>query len=422
MENDSRAGSGAGRWKVRLIVQKYGGSSVATTERLRYVASRVVAGRREGARMVVVVSAPGDMTDDLIARAREITDRPPARELDMLMAVGEQVSIALLSMAVGELGEQAISLTGAQVRILTDGVHTKARIVDVDRRRIDAELARDRIVIVAGFQGITPDLEVTTLGRGGSDVTAVALASALGAEACEIYTDVKGVYTADPRIVPGAVKLSRLSYDEMLEMASGGAVVLQTRSVEYAKSYGVRLHVRSTWDQEPGTVVEEVPEVERVRLVTGVAHDRNVARITIRDLPDDPRAVHRLFSALAERHVNVDVIVHAAGHSERSDISFTVTKADAAAALELAAAVGRQIGCGEVVAGDDVAKISVVGAGMISNPGVAATVFGVLAGEGIAIQMISTSEIKISCVIAASDVERAVRAVHKAFDLEAPSG
>lgn len=370
--------------------------------------------------MVVVVSAPGDMTDDLIARAREITKRPPARELDMLMAVGEQVSIALLSMAVGELGEQAISLTGAQVRILTDGVHTKARIVDIDRRRIDAEIARGRIVIVAGFQGITPDLEITTLGRGGSDVTAVALASALGAEACEIYTDVKGVYTADPRVVPGAVKLPRLSYDEMLEMASGGAVVLQTRSVEYAKSYRVRLHVRSTWDEESGTIVEEVPEVERVRLVTGVAHDTNVARITIRDLPDTPGVAHRIFSALAERHINVDMIVQAAGRGGKADISFTVTKDDAAAAEELARAVGRQVGCSEVSAAEDVAKVSVVGAGMISNPGVAAAMFGVLAAEGISIQMISTSEIKISCVIPAAGVERAVRSVHKAFDLEEP--
>ncbi len=402
-----------------LIVQKYGGSSVATTERLRLVASRVAATRRGGSHVVVVVSAPGRMTDDLIARAREISPRPPARELDMLMAVGEQISIALLSMAVQELGEQAISLTGAQVRIVTDSVHTKARILDVDRRRIDAELAAGRIVVVAGFQGVTPDEEITTLGRGGSDVTAVALASALGADQCEIYTDVPGVFTADPRIEPNARQLARLSYDEMLEMASTGAVVLQARSVEYAKAYGVRLHVRSTWSDAPGTIVEEASDVERVRTVTGVTHDVDVARITVADVPDVPGAAWRLFSALADRHVNVDMIVRAASREGRADISFTVTGADAPVAEETARAVALEIGCGKVEAVGGVAKVSVVGAGMASNPGVAAKVFGALAAEGINVQMISTSEIKISCVVFAEEIERAVRALHSAFDLEA---
>lgn len=402
-----------------LIVQKYGGSSVATAERLRHVAARVAASRRAGADMVVVVSAPGDMTDDLIGRAREITPDPPARELDMLMAVGEQVSIALLSMALQAMGEEAISLTGSQVRILTDSVHTKARVLEVDRRRIDQELARGRIVVVAGFQGVTPDHEITTLGRGGSDLSAVALASALGAEACEIYTDVPGVFTADPRVVPEARQLERLSYDEMLELASSGAVVLQTRSVEYAKSYGVRLHVRSTWSDAPGTIVEEVTEVERTRLVTGVAHDTNVARITIRDVPDVPGIAHRIFSALADRHINVDMIVQTASRDGRADISFTVTKADASGAEEAVREVAREIGGGEVAAGEGVAKVSVVGAGMASNPGVAAAMFGALAAAGINIHMISTSEIKISCVIAAEDVQKAVRAVHRAFNLDA---
>lgn len=401
-----------------LIVQKYGGSSVATTEKLRHVASRVAACRRAGSRMAVVVSAPGDMTDDLIARAREISPAPPVRELDMLMAVGEQVSIALLSMALHELGEEAISLTGGQVRILTDGVHTKARILEVDRRRLDAELARGRIVVVAGFQGVTPDHEITTLGRGGSDVTAVALASALGADSCEIYTDVPGIFTADPRIVPEARCLPRLSYDEMLEMASSGAVVLQTRSVEYAKAYGVRLHVRSTWSDAPGTVVEEDPEVERIRLVTGVTHDLNVAKITITNVPDVPGIAHRIFSSLAERHINVDMIVQTASRGGRADISFTVTRADAAQAEEATRQVGREIGGGEVTAGEGVAKVSIVGAGMASNPGVAATMFGALAAEGINIQMISTSEIKVSCIIPAEDAARAVRAVHRAFNLD----
>lgn len=403
---------------MALIVQKYGGSSVATTEKLRHVAQRVAATRRTGASMVVVVSAPGDMTDELITRAREIAPQPPARELDMLMAVGEQVSIALLSMALQVIGEPAISLTGSQVRILTDGVHTKARILEVDRRRIDEELARGRIVVVAGFQGVTPDHEITTLGRGGSDLSAVALASALGADSCEIYTDVSGVFTADPRIVPEARLLSRLSYEEMLELASGGAVVLQTRSVEYAKAYGVRLHVRSTWTDAPGTIVEEGTEVERTRLVTGVAHDTNVAKITIRDLPDIPGVAHRIFSALADRHINVDMIVQTASRGGRADISFTVTKPDAAAAEEAVRTVGREIGGGEVAAGEGVAKISVIGAGMASNPGVAAAMFGALAAAGVNIQMISTSEIKISCVVPVEDIQTAVRAVHRAFNLD----
>jgi aspartate kinase len=321
-------------------------------------------------------------------------------------------------MAVQALGEHAISLTGSQVRILTDGVHTKARIMDVDRRRIDAELAQGRIVVVAGFQGVTPDFEITTLGRGGSDLSAVALASALGAESCEIYTDVTGVFTADPRIVPEARQLAGLSYDEMLEMASTGAVVLQTRSVEYAKSNRVRLHVRSTWSEAPGTVIEEVPEVERTRFVTGVTHDTDVARITITDVPDVPGIAHRIFSALAARHINVDMIVQTASRGGTADISFTVTKAEAAAAEETTRAVGREIGSGEVVAAQGVAKVSIVGAGMASNPGVAAAMFGALAAAGINIQMISTSEIKVSCVVAIDDAPQAVRVVHRAFNLD----
>ena len=403
---------------MELIVQKYGGSSVATTERMRHVAARVAAARRNGANVVVVVSAPGDTTDDLITRAHEITARPPARELDMLMAVGEQISIALLSMAIHELGQEAISLTGGQVRILTDGIHTKARILEVDRRRVDAELGRGRIVVVAGFQGVTPDHEITTLGRGGSDVTAVAVAAALGASSCEIYTDVPGVFTADPRIVPEAQQLQRLSYDEMLEMASSGAVVLQTRSVEYAKFHGVRLHVRSTWSEASGTIVEEAPEMEHVRLVTGVTHDLNVARMTIRDVPDVPGIAHRIFSALAARHINVDMIVQTASRGDRADISFTVSKAEAQVAEETTRQVGREIG-GDITAAQGVAKVSIIGAGMASNPGVAATMFGALAAEGVNIQMISTSEIKVSCIIPAEDTERAVRAVHRAFNLNA---
>jgi aspartate kinase len=307
------------------------------------------------------------MTDDLIARAREISARPPAREMDMLMAVGEQISIALLSMAIHELGQGAISLTGSQVRILTDGVHTKARVLEVDRRRIDEELGRNRVVVVAGFQGVTPDHEITTLGRGGSDVTAVALASALGADSCEIYTDVPGVFTADPRIEPDARKLDRLSYDEMLEMASSGAVVLQTRSVEYAKAYGVRAARAVDVERRTRHGGRGGPCDGTRSLGHGVAHDLNVGRITIRNIPDIPASPIG-FSRRWPAGINVDMIVQTASRDGRADISFTVTKADAQAAEEVTRLWPARSGGGDVAAAEDVAKISVVGAGMASNP------------------------------------------------------
>ncbi len=400
-----------------LIVQKYGGSSVATTERMVHVARRVARTRRAGHQVVVVVSAPGDTTDELLARARQITERPAPRELDLLLAVGEQISIALLAMALNEEGERATALTGWQVRILTEPVHTKARILDVERGRLLDELARGRIPVVAGFQGVTASGEITTLGRGGSDTTAVALAAALGADVCEIYTDVPGVFTADPRVVPTARKLQYLTYDELLEMASSGAVVVQTRAAEYAKLHRVRLHVRSTFEETEGTIIGEEP-MEPVRSVNAVTHDLDVCKVTVQDLPDVPGVAHRLFGVLAEAHVNVDMIVQTASRGGRADISFTTSLADARVAVEGATRVARELGAGRVESQEGVAKVSVVGAGMVSNPGVAATMFGALAAEQINIQMISTSEIKISCVIDAQSVPRAVRALHRAFNLE----
>lgn len=402
---------------MSLIVQKFGGTSVATPERMCHVARRVARTRRAGHQVVVVVSAPGDTTDELLRRASQITERPSPRELDMLLAVGEQISVALLAMALHEEGERATSLTGWQVRILTEPVHTKARILDVERGRLLDELARGRIPVVAGFQGVTPSGELTTLGRGGSDTTAVAVAAALGADMCEIYTDVPGVFTADPRLVPTARKLPYLTYDELLEMASSGAVVVQTRAAEYAKLHRVRLHVRSTFEEGEGTFIGE-ETMEPVRSVNAVTHDLDVCKITVQDLPDVPGVAHRLFGVLAEAHVNVDMIVQTASRGGRADISFTVSRQDARAAAEGAERVARELGASKVESEEGVAKVSVVGAGMVSNPGVAATMFGALAAEQINIQMISTSEIKISCVIDSASVPRAVRALHRAFNLE----
>jgi len=402
---------------VSLIVQKFGGSSVAGPDRIRHVAKRVVATHAEGHQVVVVVSAPGDMTDDLIAMARKITPEPPAREMDMLLATGEQVSIALLAMAIHAEGRHAISLTGAQARIRTERVHSRARILDVDRRRIDQELGGGRIVIVAGFQGITDEDEITTLGRGGSDTTAVALASALDAALCQIYTDVEGVFTADPRVVPQARKIPEISYDEMLEMASSGALVLQSRAAELAKQYRVPLEVRSSFVDREGTMITD-HSMERRRVVTGVTHDRHVAKITATGVGDRPGAAHAIFEAVAARHVNVNMIIQSVPRRERADISFTVAASDMTAAVEAVRSVARDVAAEEVLADAEVAMVSAVGAGMVSNPGVAARMFGALAREGINIELIATSEIKVSCVIRAVDVERAVRALHAEFALD----
>ena len=402
---------------MSLVVQKFGGSSVATPDKIKHVAGRVAATREAGHNVVVVVSAPGDTTDDLIGLARQITDRPADREMDMLLATGEQVSIALLAMALHTRGQKAVSLTGAQALIRTEPVHLRARIDDIDRRRVDRELAAGRIVIVAGFQGITGDGEITTLGRGGSDTTAVALASVLGAEICRIYTDVEGVFTADPRVVPGARKLAEISYDEMLEMASSGALVLQTRAAELAKQYRVPLEVLSTFVDRRGTVVTD-RAMERRRLVTAVTHDRNVAKIAATGLQDRPGIAHTLFRAIADRHVNVNLIIQSVPRAQGADISFTVARSDMAVAIEAARSVAGAIGAREIISDQDVAMVSIVGAGMITNPGVAATMFGALARHGINIELIATSEIKISCVVRADDVEKAVRVLHAEFRMD----
>ncbi|OPX80849.1 MAG: Aspartokinase [Pelotomaculum sp. PtaB.Bin013] len=400
-----------------LVVQKYGGSSVADAERIRRVARRVNDVRAEGHSVVVVVSAMGDTTDDLINLVESITDSPPEREMDVILSTGEQVSIALLAMAVKELGAPVISLTGAQAGIMTDNAHTKARILDVNTARLQKEIDGGNIVIVAGFQGINEKNDITTLGRGGSDTTAVALAAALKADLCEIYTDVDGVYTTDPRIVTEARKLDVVSYDEMLELANLGAVVLHPRSVELAMQYGIPLHVRSSFNLNSGTIVREVDSMERSLVVTGVAYDLNVAKIGLYDVFDKPGIAYKLFKSLADEKINVDMIIQSATRDERNDISFTCSQSDLKKALSVVEGLLPEIGASGVTSKDSVAKVSIVGAGMVSNPGVAAMMFEALAKEGINLEMISTSEIKTSCVIEAEVAKKAVQTLHNKFNL-----
>ncbi len=402
---------------MSIIVQKYGGSSVKDAERIKAVARRVVAAREEGAQVVVVVSAMGDTTDELIAKAQQITSRPPRREMDMLLSTGEQISIALLAMAIDALGYPVVSLTGAQVGIVTDSVHTKARIQRVGTQRVRKELADGRIVIVAGFQGINAENDITTLGRGGSDTTAVALAAALQADVCEIYTDVDGVYTADPRVVREARKLLDVSYGEMLEMASLGAVVLQPRSVEYAAMHGVRIHVRNSYNSNEGTYVQEERTMEKDMLVIGVAHDTNVAKIAITGVPDRPGVAYRMFSRMAADGINVDMIVQTNKVDGRADMTFSTSRDDAERAREIAEQIKVELGADAVRVDDTLAKVSIVGAGMVTNPGVAARMFEALAEQGINIHIISTSEIKVSCLIDEGRIKDAVQAIHAKFGL-----
>jgi aspartate kinase len=404
-----------------LVVMKFGGTSVADAERIKRAARRIVDKREAGHRVVAVLSARGKTTDELIGMAQEVSDAPDARELDMLLSTGERISCALCAMAIHDLGHRAISLTGSQAGIVTDESHTKARILDVRADRISAALEADSIVLVAGFQGISTAQDVTTLGRGGSDTTAVAVAAALNARECEIYTDVAGVFSADPRIVPEARKLPVVSFEEMLEMAASGAGVLQLRSVEYARNHGVRIHCRSSFDDAPGTVVVGEADTMEQPLITAVTHSSAEARVTLLGVPDEPGVAARIFGALAEANVNVDMIVQNEPTSRggRAEISFTVPREDlrgARAALEpLAGGVFTDLSAHE-----EMGKVSIVGAGMRSHPGVAAKVFGVLAGERINIEMISTSPIKISCVIDRGSVERAVQVLHSAFELAGP--
>ena len=401
-----------------LIVQKYGGTSVGNPERIKNVASRVAKYRGQGDQVVVVVSAMSGVTDNLIKLAKEIMPLPSEREMDMLLATGEQTTIALTAIAIHALGIPAVSLTGAQAGILTDGVHTKAKIKNITPQQVHALLDAGNVVIVAGFQGQTPDGQITTLGRGGSDLTAVALASALKADLCQIYTDVDGVYTADPRIVPNARKLKEISYDEMLELASLGAKVMQSRSVEFAKKFGVVFEVRSSLNDNPGTIVkEETPSMEDV-VIRGVSLDKNQAKVTLVAVPDLPGVAARIFKALADATINVDMIVQNVSHGSgapATDLSFTVDKPDLLKARKVIEELKAEIGYRDAIADENIGKLSIVGVGMRSHSGVAAKMFETLAREGVNIDMISTSEIKISVVIDLAKGEHAMKTLHAAF-------
>ncbi|GLI53088.1 aspartate kinase [Thermodesulfovibrio yellowstonii] len=401
-----------------LIVQKYGGTSVANIERIKAVAERVSKTAKEGNKVVVVVSAMAGETDKLIGLAHQVCSDPPEREMDLLLSSGERVTAALTAMALYGLGHKAIALTGRQMGIITDAVHTKARIEKIIATRAVKALEEGYIVVVAGFQGITEDEDVTTLGRGGSDLTAVAIAAALNADLCEIYTDVDGVFTADPNIAPNARKLEKISYEEMLELASLGAKVLQTRSVEFAMKYNVPVVVRSSFNWNPGTLVtKEDKDMEKV-VVSGIAHDKNQAKITILKVPDRPGIAAKLFKAVADANIVVDMIVqNISSDGKATDISFTVPKTDAKKALELTEKISKELGTEGVLLNEDIAKISIVGVGMRTHSGVAAQMFEALANHGINIMAISTSEIKISCLINAKYTELAIRVLHDTFKL-----
>ena len=402
---------------MNILVQKYGGSSVADVPRLKAVARRIIGAKEAGYQVVAVVSAQGDTTDELLKKAREISQSPPKRELDMLLSTGEQISIALLAMAIAEEGHGVISLTGAQGGICTDSLYTRAKILRVDPARVSKELSDGRIVIIAGFQGINDMGDITTLGRGGSDTTAVALAAALNATACEIYTDVRGVYTADPRLVPTARKLEEISHGEMLELASLGAAILQPRAVELAAAWGVTIHVRSSFSDALGTLVKGDDLMEKKRVVSGVTRDMNVVKVMLVDVPDRPGVAHEIFSTLAADGINVDMIVQTTKQGPVTDLLFTICQDDYALTRELIGQLSKELDISDVLYNDRLAKVSIVGAGMMSNPGVAAAMFGTLAENGINIEVISTSEIKVSCLIAAEKVETAVQAIHDRFRL-----
>jgi aspartate kinase len=401
------------------VVMKFGGTSVADAKRIKHAARRIVGQREAGKRVVAVLSARGKTTDELIAMAEEVSPDPDRREMDMLLSTGERISCALCAMAINDLGHRAISLTGSQAGIVTDTSHTKARIVDVRANRIKEALNEDLIVLVAGFQGVSTSRDVTTLGRGGSDTTAVAVAAAIKADVCEIYTDVAGVFSADPRIVPDARKLTQVSFEEMLEMAASGAKVLQLRSVEYARTHGVRIHCRSSFDPGPGTFVLGEDETMEHPLITAVTHSTDEARITLVGVPDRPGAAASIFTALAEANCNVDTIIQNEPLTEgrAAEVSFTIGTEDLRAAEQALASVQIDLGLTRVETDREIGKVSIVGAGMRSHPGVAAKVFQTLATEGINIEMISTSPIKISCVIRSVHVPQAVRALHSAFEL-----
>jgi aspartate kinase len=405
---------------MATIVQKYGGSSVGDAERIKRVAERVVASAATGDRVCVVVSAMGDATDDLFELAAEVSSDPHERELDMLLTAGERVSMALVSMAIIDLGREAVSFTGAQAGIITDATHGRARIIEVNASRVAQALDSGTIAIVAGFQGVSTTDDVTTLGRGGSDMTAVALAAALGADVCEIYTDVDGVFTADPRLVPDARKLAAVSYEEMLELATSGARVLMSRCVETARNHGIPIHVRSSIGAREGTWVTAEGERMEQAIIAGIAHDTSEAKVTVTGVPDRPGIAARVFRPLADAGVNIDMIVQNVSAAGHTDISFTLPKEDLRRAQTALEQVRLDVGALDVVTDDDIARVSLVGAGMKTHPGVAADMFDALADAGINIEIISTSPIRISCVVRADDIERAVKVVHERFGLADP--
>ncbi|HEY1359059.1 MAG TPA: aspartate kinase [Thermoleophilaceae bacterium] len=403
------------------VVMKFGGTSVGDAERVKAAARRIVQRKEGGNNVVAVLSARGKTTDELVAMAYEVSERPDPREMDMLLSTGERISCALAAMVINDLGHEAISLTGSQAGIVTDTSHTKAKIVEVKADRIRRGLDEGKIVLVAGFQGVSTAADVTTLGRGGSDTTAVALAAALGADVCEIFTDVAGVFSADPRIVPSARKLVQVSFEEMLEMAASGAGVLQLRSVEYARNYGIPIHCRSSFDDGPGTFVLDEDQTMERPLVTAVTHSTSEARVTLTGLPDRPGIAAAVLGALAAANVNVDMIIQNEPQTEghKADMSFTVPRDDLAAAREALEPLAKELGFGAIQTDELMGKVSVVGAGMKSHPGVAASTFKALGDAGVNIEMISTSPIKISCVVREEDVTTAVRELHQAFELGA---
>lgn len=403
---------------MALIVQKYGGSSVADAEKIASVAQRIVETREKGNEVVVVVSAMGDTTDELIGLARQLSPQPQERELDVLLSTGEIVASTLVAMALGSLGYKAVSLSGAQAGIETDASHSRARILRIQPKRIVEELDRGSIVIVAGFQGMTQDMDITTLGRGGSDTTAVALAASLRAKRCEIYTDVEGIFTADPRLVPEARALEEIGYEEMLELATLGAKVMHPRAVELGELYDMPVVVASSFGVKPGTIIHGGVSMEVRNKVRGIAHDSNVAKITVVGVPDQPGIASAIFEPLANANISVDTIVQNASIENITDLTFTVARSDLNKAMSLVSPVSESIGARECVSDSTLAKVSIVGTGMLNAPGYAATMFRILYEQGINIQLITTSEIRITCIISEARAKEAVRALHKAFELE----
>jgi len=403
---------------MSLIVQKYGGSSVADAERVRNVARRIAKAKDEGNQVVVVVSAMGDTTDELIRMANQVSEQPGERELDVLLSTGELISSTLLAMALGTLGYKAVSLTGVQAGIQTDSNYSRARILRVDPKRIVGELERDSIVIVAGFQGVTEDMDITTLGRGGSDTTAVALAASLGAEICQIYTDVEGVYSADPRLVPAASKLNKIGYEEMLELASYGARIIHPRAVEIGELYNMPILVASSFNDSPGTIICKEASMEVRNKVRGIAHDTNMAKITLVGVPDHPGTAAAVFEPLARANISVDTIVKNASVDDITDLSFTVARSDFIKTMSIVEPVAKRVGAKQCLTDSTLAKVSIIGTGMQNTPGYAARMFRTLCDQNINIQLITTSEIRITCIISEDRVKDAVQALHRAFELE----